>query len=124
MFDDKKESNENRFIIFFDKKTQTIPAFTDIINNKPDGNKSGSITIYPNPVKDKTINIQYTKIPVGRYYLQLISNTRQIMYNNQVILNQHEGIRVIKLHKKLASGNYQLLISCENGKKYKQQIIL
>lgn len=124
MFDDKKESNENRFIIFFDKKTQTIPAFTDIINNKTDENKSGSITIYPNPVKDKTINIHYSDLQTGKYNVQLINQTGQIIYNSQIIINEKEGLKAIKPGKKIPSGVYQIMLIYRNKKMFNRQVIL
>jgi hypothetical protein len=124
MVDENKASYENRFMLIFENATKSLQTAAGILNTETLKIGFGSIRVYPNPVKDRTINIHYSKMPVGRYNLQLISQAGQRLYYGQLIIYQPEGMRVIKLSKKIASGSYQLLISDENGRKFLQQIIL
>jgi hypothetical protein len=124
MVDENNASYDNRFMLIFERTTKSLPTVVRTSDTKTDKIDFGLIKVYPNPVKDGTINIHYSKMPAGRYNLQLISQAGQIMYYSQLIINQPEGIRFIKLSKKTAAGNYQLLISDENGRKFLQQIIL
>lgn len=60
---------------------------------------------------------------VGQYSLQLINYAGQILYSSQITIKENEGLVTIKPEGKIASGNYQLMIVAENGKKYRQQFI-
>ncbi len=120
--DDNKTSYRNRFVIVFERNTGSFVA-----NAKLNGSiaeiGAGSINVYPNPVKDKTINIHYSKLASGQYSLQLINHAGQILYSSKLIIKENEGLLTIKPRQRIASGSYQLMIIAENGKNYTQQFI-
>ena len=124
MVDGNQSSYENRFMVIFEKMNKSFTITSGSINNKTDKTSFGSISIYPNPVKDKVINIHYSQMPAGRYNLQLINQAAQVVYSNQLIISEVDGVQVIKLNKKIASANYQLLITDKSGKKILKQIFL
>src|SRR5690606_11125908 len=121
--DDKKESYENRFIVVFEKNIQKEPAITGFLNQVTDVNSLSYFSVYPNPVKGKTINIYYTDLPSGKYSAQLIKQTGQILYNRQFMINDKEGVITFRPDKKIPAGAYQIMIINESGKKYSRQII-
>ena len=122
--DDNKASYENRFLVIFEKSTQTLPAISSIVTHTTDEISAGSISVYPNPAKDKTVDFHYTSMPVGKYNLQLISHTGQLVYKDQMIISTSKGMQIIKPGKKLASGSYRLIIIDDNGRRYNKQVIL
>lgn len=121
--DDKKESYENRFIVVFEKNIQKEPAITGFLNQGTDFNSPGYFSVYPNPVKDKTINIYYTDLPCGKYSAQLIKQTGQILYNMQFMINDKEGVITVRPDQRIPAGAYQIVITNGSGKKYSRQII-
>ena len=115
--DRNKESFANRFMVVFEKKGANINYGANKVNE-------ATISIYPNPTKDKIINLHYSKMPAGRYTLQLLNLAGQIIFNSSIRISEPEGSQLIKPGKKAAFGNYKLLLISENEKKYVLQIIL
>ena len=71
---------------------------------------AGGITIYPNPVKNNTIILQFNNQKAGAYQIQLINNTGQVMYKNTIQNNGGSSTGSINLPARLAAGIYQLEI--------------
>ena len=44
-----------------------------------------SITVYPNPVTGKQVNLQFTAMDKGLYYIKLINTLGQVVYSSQYI---------------------------------------
>ncbi len=77
--------------------------------------KQSSIGVYPNPVANKCINIQFTN-SVGNYTLTLISADGKIIQTTQVIIKNKSEVKTWPLHEIIAAGNYVLQISNANIK--------
>lgn len=120
--DADKASYENRFMVVFEKNKGTL-AVNKILDRSIEEISAGSISVYPNPVKDKTINIHYSKMAVGQYSLQLINHAGQLLYRSQISIKENVGLLIIKPKGKISSGSYQIMFIAENGKKYRQQFI-
>ncbi|MEO6405041.1 MAG: hypothetical protein ABIY51_11360 [Ferruginibacter sp.] len=72
--------------------------------------KSG-VNIYPNPVSNKTMNIQLTNLRAGNYTLQLINNAG-IVTNVKSLGTSGSNVRIsIQLPADLTPGLYQLLMT-------------
>jgi len=82
-----------------------------------------SITVNPNPIKAKTINIKFTNKPKSTYLVILYNNLGQEMLKRTI---RHAGgsfTQIINLNSTLIKGVYQMQIS--NGEsKVSQQIIV
>jgi hypothetical protein len=76
-----------------------------------------SITVFPNPVVDKTINLQFTGQPQSNYHLQLISQSGQVVYEGSIESGAGNFTKIIYLHRYIQAGVYQLIII--NSKKEK-----
>ena len=87
-------------------------------------NISGSISIYPNPLVGKTINIRFLDQPSGKYSVQLSGLLGQVVYSGTLSVGAPVVQRSIVLDNQLISGNYQLSITAENGTKTVHQLII
>ncbi|MEO7483040.1 MAG: hypothetical protein ABIT81_04725 [Ferruginibacter sp.] len=83
-----------------------------------------SISIYPNLVTDKKMNIQFMQQPVGNYSLQLSNLQGQVIFQSTVLVNATVFAKTIELPASIAAGQYQLLISNISGEKTVQKIII
>lgn len=128
--DDPLSYAADRFYVVFKR----IPFFTQPYvseqNRKPAPKKDSltiakpSITVYPNPVVDKTIQLHFVNQPIGTAKIQLINKLGQQVYNSDVEIDQINNTRPIKLNGNLVSGNYQLVIITADGRKTMLQIMI
>jgi len=81
------------------------------------GSKNQLISVYPNPVVNGTLNLQFTNESKGIYVVRLFNNSGQIMHTTQM---KHEGgssTQTIQVNKNIGTGNYQLqVIKPDNSK--------
>ena len=80
------------------------------------GNTKRSIMIYPNPVKNNMLRIQFNNQPSGPYLLKLINNVGQVSISKQIDHVEGSHIETIPLEK-LAHGIYRLEIIFPRGNK-------
>ncbi len=76
---------------------------------------NASISIAPNPVVDKRMNVVFTGQAKGTYNLQLINLKGQVVYSGTVNVNSDNFSRQVALNPSLAAGNYQLRIVAADG---------
>ena len=80
------------------------------------GNTKRSIMIYPNPVKNSMLRIQFNNQPSGPYLLKLVNNVGQVSISKQIDHVEGSHIETIALEK-LAHGIYHLEIIFPEGNK-------
>lgn len=73
-----------------------------------------SVTVYPNPVENKMLQLHFEGMMKGNYQVQLINAAGQIMQTNSLKIGS-QTTENISLHKNIAAGNYQLKITSANG---------
>ncbi len=77
------------------------------------------ITVYPNPVINKTISVQLTGMDKGIYRLRLINTTGQVVFAKQLTHTGGSATQTVGLNN-VAAGNYQLeIIKPDNTKTVK-----
>ncbi len=87
--------------------------------------KSGSyVSVYPNPVVDKTLSIGFYNMPAAVYQVKLVNKLGQVMYNNLVPVTTGTEVKSLPLGKAVATGTYQLSILGANGTKTTQQVVV
>jgi hypothetical protein len=74
------------------------------------GNGQPSITIYPNPIIDGTINLHFNNLPAGKYGIRLMNQIGQVIVSRQVERTDGSHIENIKWNYNLAHGVYRLEI--------------
>jgi hypothetical protein len=90
--------------------------YSNIIKVNSDFNLQ-SVSVYPNPVTNGTINLQFTNQAKGFYSIRLINNFGQILHVSQLKHDGGNSIQTIQLNKNIIPGNYQLqVINPDNSK--------
>ncbi|MEO7523813.1 MAG: T9SS type A sorting domain-containing protein, partial [Ferruginibacter sp.] len=83
-----------------------------------------SITIYPNPVEDKIINIEFINQETGVYKLDLINQIGQSVYRNNISVNANAQVESVHLGKAIAPGNYNLKMTTPGKKIIIKQVFI
>ncbi|MFT3679102.1 MAG: T9SS type A sorting domain-containing protein [Ferruginibacter sp.] len=73
--------------------------------------KETSISIYPNPVTGNTVNVQFINQPAGKYNLQLLNNTGQVIEVSTVFVSGSYMVYSMQLKNGLPEGTYQLQVN-------------
>ena len=79
------------------------------------GDGKSSIKIYPNPITDGIINLQFINQPAGKYGIRLMNNLGQIIVSKQIERADGSNTESIKWNYNLAHGVYQLQVTQPNG---------
>jgi hypothetical protein len=86
--------------------------------------KQANISVYPNPVANKQMNVQFNNQAIGNYGVRLINNIGATVYENNVTVNSSNLVRTMPLHNNTAAGTYQLIITDASGKTHAQAVIV
>ena len=73
------------------------------------------ITIYPNPVRDGVLNLQFANEPQGNYGIRLLNNLGQIIVSKQVTHAGGNSTQTIKWDYNLVHGVYHLEVFKPDG---------
>ena len=105
-------SAANRFRIVFKTAVVAVPA------GKPD------ISIYPNPVTNGNISVQFTNMQKGIYTLRLINSAGQAVMISQLTHPGGSALQPVTIGRSLSKGSYLLEILQQGGTVKTQQIII
>jgi hypothetical protein len=72
------------------------------------GDAQRSITVYPNPVTDKTIILQLNNLHRGIFKIELYNSIGQAVYKNNIVYSGGSLTETIKLPESIAEGLYHL----------------
>jgi len=75
------------------------------------GTLKQDITIYPNPITDGMIHLQFTNMPEGKYKIRLLNKLGQVILQKQITRANGNGTELIKWDYNLAHGMYQLEVT-------------
>lgn len=112
---DKKVPKGNHFyrIKFIDESGKIL--YSNVVKESVI-NREGIIRIYPNPIVNGTIQLQFVDQPQGKYVIRLLNPSGQLILNKQIELgfsgNYTENIQ---WNYQLAHGTYQLEITRPDG---------
>jgi len=73
------------------------------------------ISIYPNPITDGMIHLQFLNEPAGKYNIRLLNKLGQVILQKEVTRADGNGTELIKWDYNLAHGMYQLEIARPDG---------
>ena len=83
------------------------------------------VSIYPNPVVNKTLNIKFEQVEMGNYYVQLSDATGKLIQNNNIKVSGKGQITNIQLPSYILNGVYLLKILSKNKDIiYKDKIVV
>ncbi|MEO6669972.1 MAG: T9SS type A sorting domain-containing protein [Ferruginibacter sp.] len=78
-------------------------------------NEQSALTVYPNPVTGKIINVRFHGQPAGNYSLQLTNTLGQMIYQKNIQLTEINTTKSIAIDTATPAGIYQLLVRAEDG---------
>jgi len=70
-----------------------------------------SITVYPNPVQDGVIGLQFSNMPAGKYNIRLLDAIGQVMIEQEITLAAGSSSQQIKFDPAMAKGVYHLEVT-------------
>jgi hypothetical protein len=87
-------------------------------------NKDGFIRIYPNPIVNGTIHLQFADQPKGKYAFRLLNPSGQLIMKKQIELGfSGNHTEKIQWNYQLAHGTYQLEIIRPDGSKKRINVL-
>lgn len=98
---DKISAAADRFRITITKK-KALPV-----------TRTSLVRVYPNPVHNSNIYVNFEYIPSGRYNLQLLNSAGQVVYNNHLVLAEGSTRQQLDATQQLPAGVYQLKVTGE-----------
>ncbi|RYD54082.1 MAG: T9SS type A sorting domain-containing protein [Sphingobacteriales bacterium] len=82
------------------------------------------IAVYPNPVRNNTINLQLSRQPFGRYALELVNVSGQVVYKGSIEVNNEQVSKVVSPDQTLKPGSYELIIRSEIGEQQVTRVLV
>jgi hypothetical protein len=83
-----------------------------------------SISVYPNPVINKTIQLSFTNKAAGNYTARLINNLGQVIQTWKLSMNGNQEVHSLIVGHRVASGNYVLKVQHESGEESVTRILI
>ncbi|MEO8769761.1 MAG: hypothetical protein ABI402_06745 [Ferruginibacter sp.] len=87
-------------------------------------NENTGITIYPNPIQGRKLQVQFNNEIAGTYLMELVDKSGKVVYKGSVVINGVSIIKTIVLNPSISAGSYQVRILNMNGKKETFQIVI
>jgi SprB repeat len=91
-------------------------SYTQIVKVQIDELSNEGITIFPNPLVNRVINLQLNNQPEGVYHLRVINQLGKPVLKRQIVHNEGTSTEVIRLDEKLAHGIYQVEVTGPDNK--------
>jgi DNA-binding beta-propeller fold protein YncE len=110
---DVKQATQIPFIVTSDEASANPNRFTILLATtklQPEGLADG-ITIFPNPIKGRTISLRIINQPEGTYQVSLVNGLGQIVQQERINHTGGSSVQSVQLRSKLAKGVYQLNVS-------------
>ena len=76
-----------------------------------------SITVYPNPLTDRIMNVRFTNKAAGHYTLQLVNKAGQTVFADSETISGNNEVKTVRLPQRITAGGYDLLIRNNEGEK-------
>lgn len=81
------------------------------------GKGNPAITVYPNPVTNRNMALQFTDMAVGIYRVRLMNTMGQSLFTKTITHGGGSAAQTVMLDKNIAAGNYRLEIINPDGTK-------
>ncbi len=98
-------------------------VYTSIVKVLIGKGKSG-IAVYPNPVRDGLVTLQFTNQAAGKYGIRLISDAGQLVYSRSTMIQGTSNSQILNLPKSIVKGIYKMEIVAPDNKTTVQKLII
>lgn len=105
------------------EKTATSTASAKANANSLGNALAAEISVYPNPVVNKTLQVSFRNKLAGNYQLQLLNSAGQVTYEQRIAVNGNHFTKSI-LIAAVPAGYYSLVIIGEDGSKKLEGIVV
>jgi len=82
-----------------------------------------SVKVVPNPINNRTINLQVSDLPNGFYRVQVFNSFGQKVMSDQIEVKGNSGTHSIPVDSKLPKGMYYLRIA-NDAQSFNQSLII
>jgi len=97
---------------------------TDIVKvNALEKDVQRAITVYPNPVTNRQLNLLITNLTAGKYSIVIKSSGGQLVASSSIDVTGAKLVKRIDLNN-AAAGNYQAIVTSDDGLKYVIQFVV
>jgi methionine-rich copper-binding protein CopC len=90
----------------------------------PEVSSEGTISVSPNPITGKTLQLRFNNEPAGQYNLQLLNSLGQVLQTNSVVIDGNGKTVSISLGASVNAGQYQIKFVGPGGKTTQQGILV
>lgn len=97
--------------------------YSAIVKVAPDKSPA-LITVSPNPVKDKQLQVRFTKYAPGNYTILLSNALGQEIYRRGVTVQGSSFVKTISLQSTLAGGHYRLSVYDAEGNRLHSEALM
>lgn len=87
-------------------------------------NKTSRISIFPNPVIDGVVKINYTKMAKGIYTVSIYNKQGSKVYSSNMTIDNTPSTRSIELPKSLPAGLYSFVLSQLKGSVFSKEFMI
>ena len=115
-----KENNFYRIKITFKNGSHT---YSNIVKVEP-LKTAADISVYPNPVTGKLLNLYFSNQTSGVYNVVVINANAQKVWSNSILYNGSNGKLIVELPRSLSAGNYFIALMNKEGKTFETAFIL
>ncbi len=122
-------ASDRFYIIFSNATIQSLPSLAEtqrgngLEKNKTIESPASSIAIFPNPVKDGMINLQFSSIQSGDYQIIITNQQGSVVDSRIISLNENEAKKTLIING-LASGSYILSMKGRQGEKFYSEFLI
>ena len=103
---------------------QAFFVASDVVKAVPYTNSGERLKVFPNPVVDGKINLQFINHPMGKYLVRLIDNLGQPIMEKQIEHNENRITETIQLDNTTAKGSYHLEVTSPGKSNISIKIII
>jgi hypothetical protein len=120
-FDENANTGSNFYRIKVIEKSGAV-KYSEVVKVSVAEGK-GSITVFPNPIQDNLVKVQFTNIEKGRYSAVLYNTSGQRLYGSTIEHTGRSGAYSIALGRSISKGTYTLHIS-KGGSTMSERVIV
>jgi hypothetical protein len=88
------------------------------------GGRNSIVSIYPNPIKGNTVNLQLQNIDKGDYEMQVINTWGQVLFSKLIQHNGGSATQSVQLPNNFAKGNYIMKLANQEKIIFTDKIII
>jgi hypothetical protein len=109
-FEKKKKQRKQAEAIEETPQQPTVTETKQNQNPQQEILQKNSIAVYPNPVTSGFVKVSFADQPAGKYQLQFMDISGQLISSKDVIINNHMQVEEFRLPEFVTKGNYLLKV--------------